>query len=148
MRICLQRVLQASVEVDNKIVSKISKGILLFVGFANSDVDIDLKKCAQKILNLRIFSSTNSSFDKSLKDIEGEILIVSQFTLYGNITKGRRPDFTESMSYGEAEKLYNTFINTMIEEYIDKKIKTGIFGAKMLVNISNDGPVTIVSDFK
>lgn len=144
MRAVIQRVNNALVEVDGKIVGEIGKGLLVFLGVGDGDTDRDLNYIADKTAGLRIFSDEDDKMNLSVTDINGEILVVSQFTLYGDCRKGRRPNFTSSMEPVTAEKMYEDFIK-IIES---KGIKTahGEFGADMQVSISNDGPVTILLD--
>ena len=144
MRAVIQRVHNALVEVDGKIVGEIGKGLLVFLGVGDGDTDRDLNYIADKTAGLRIFSDEDDKMNLSVTDINGEILVVSQFTLYGDCRKGRRPNFTSSMEPVTAEKMYEDFIK-IIES---KGIKTahGEFGADMQVSISNDGPVTILLD--
>lgn len=144
MRAVIQRVNGASVEVDGKTVGEIGKGLLVFLGVGDGDTQTDLNYIADKTAGLRIFSDEDDKMNLSVTDIDGEILIVSQFTLYGDCRKGRRPNFTSSMEPVTAEKMYEDFIK-LIEA---KGIKTahGEFGADMQVSISNDGPVTILLD--
>lgn len=144
MRAVIQRTNSASVKVEGEIVGKIGKGLLVFLGVGDGDCEADLKYIADKTIGLRIFSDEDDKMNLSVTDICGEILVVSQFTLYGDCRKGRRPNFTSSMEPIGAEKMYEAFI-----EYIKSKgIKTehGEFGADMQVDISNDGPVTILLD--
>lgn len=149
MRVVLQRVKYANVVVDGKIVAEIDRGFLLLVGFSNKDLekkeDKKIKKLAKKIPELRIFSDENGKFDLSLKDVNGEILAVSQFTLYGDVKKGRRPNFQEAAPYNEAEKLFNEFVELLGVE-MPNKVKKGIFGANMEINLCNIGPVTLILD--
>ena len=144
MRAVIQRVNNASVEVGGKTVGEIGKGLLVFLGIGDGDTQADLNYIADKTAGLRIFSDEDDKMNLSVTDIGGEILVVSQFTLYGDCRKGRRPNFTSSMEPVTAEKMYVDFIK-VIEE---KGIKTahGEFGADMKVSISNDGPVTILLD--
>lgn len=144
MRAVIQRVNNASVTVDGTTVGEIGKGLLVFLGIGDGDTENDLKYIAEKTAGLRIFSDEDDKMNLSVKDIGGEILAVSQFTLYGDCRKGRRPNFTSSMEPVGAERMYEKFI-AMIR---DMKIKTecGVFGADMQVSISNDGPVTIILD--
>ena len=140
MKVLIQRVIEASVKVDEKIVSHINKGLLVFVGFKVGD-DINLiPKMAKKILNLRIFSKEDQKLNYNLKDINGELLLVSQFTLYGDISDGNRPPFTKALKGEEAIKLYNLLIEELKKE---NDVKCGIFGADMKISLINDGPVTI-----
>lgn len=141
MRILVQRSLNSNVSVDNKIVGEIEKGLVLFVGFTNNDTEKEIEYLINKVLNLRIFNDENGIMNKSILDVGGEILSISQFTLYADTKKGNRPSYIEAMKNDEAIKLYNLF-NEKLSEKI--KVKTGIFGADMVVNITNDGPVTIM----
>lgn len=146
MRTILQRVNFASIEVDNKEVSKINKGILLFVGFGKEDTEDDLKYIFKKVLNLRIFEDQDCKMNLSVLDKGYDILIVSQFTLYGDCRKGNRPSFDSSLSSVEAKKKYEEFLKLFYNNNIP--IKTGIFQANMKVLLENDGPVTIQLDSK
>ncbi len=145
MKIVIQRVLKSSVEIDGKIKGEIGKGLNLLVGVAPEDTLEDVKKAVEKIINLRIFEDNEGKMNLSLMDIEGEALIISQFTLYADIRKGRRPSFTGAAAPDKANELYECFISLM-EEKIPGKIATGSFGADMKVSILNDGPVTIILD--
>jgi len=146
MRAVVQRVSKASVEVNKSVVGKIDTGLLVFLGVGQGDDLKDMEYLVDKIIGLRIFQDENDKMNLSLLDIEGELLVVSQFTLYGDARKGRRPSFSTSAHPDVAEKIYDDFIKSCI----DKGIKTekGIFGADMKVNIVNDGPVTILIDSK
>ena len=144
MRAVIQRVNNASVEVDGKTVGKIGKGLLVFLGVGDGDTDRDLNYIADKTAGLRVFSDEDDKMNLSVTDINGEILVVSQFTLYGDCRKGRRPNFTSSMEPVTAEKMYEDFIKTIESKGI--KTAHGEFGADMQVSISNDGPVTILLD--
>ena len=144
MRAVIQRVNNASVEVDGKTVGEIGKGLLVFLGVGDGDTDRDLNYIADKTAGLRIFSDDDDKMNLSVTDINGEILVVSQFTLYGDCRKGRRPNFTSSMEPVTAEKMYEDFIKTIESKGI--KTAHGVFGADMQVSISNDGPVTILLD--
>ena len=146
MKVLIQRVITSSVEVDNRIVGKISKGLLLFVAFTNFDSIKEIEYMVDKIVNLRIFDDEKGIMNKSLLNIEGSILSVSQFTLYGDSTKGRRPSYIKALNGAEALKLYNLFNNKLQEKV--SKVETGIFGADMKVQIVNDGPVTIMLEKK
>ncbi|WBB30235.1 D-aminoacyl-tRNA deacylase [Parvimonas micra] len=146
MRVILQRVNFASVEVNKKEVSRINKGLLLFVGFGKDDTDEDLKYIFRKILNLRIFEDQNYKMNLSVLDMSYEILIVSQFTLYGDCRKGNRPSFGGSLSSFEAKRKYEEFLRLFYDNNIT--VKTGIFQADMKVLLENDGPVTIQLDSK
>ena len=146
MRVILQRVNFASVEVNKKEVSRINKGLLLFVGFGKDDTDEDLKYIFRKILNLRIFEDQNYKMNLSVLDMSYEILIVSQFTLYGDCRKGNRPSFDNSLSSIEAKRKYEEFLELFYDNHI--VVKTGKFQADMKVLLENDGPVTIQLDSK
>ena len=145
MRALTQRVTKASVTVNKNIVSSIDAGLLIFLGIKNDDSSKDVQYLVKKIINMRIFASeTSDNFEKSLIEAKKEILVVSQFTLYGELKKGRRPSFIESAKSDYALTMYEEFINEL--KKTDLKIQTGIFGAKMYVNIINDGPVTLMLD--
>ncbi|SHI18453.1 D-aminoacyl-tRNA deacylase [Clostridium intestinale] len=146
MRAVVQRVKRSSVKVNGETIGEISKGINVLVGITKDDNDEDLKYIKEKIFNLRIFSDENDKMNLSVKDIKGELLIISQFTLYGDARKGRRPSFIEALGGEEAVKLYNDFIELCKTERL--KIQTGEFGADMEVEIINDGPVTLLLDSK
>lgn len=146
MRAVVQRVKRSSVKVNGEAIGEISKGINVLVGITKDDNDEDLKYIKEKIFNLRIFSDENDKMNLSVKDVKGELLIISQFTLYGDARKGRRPSFIEALGGEEAVKLYNDFIELCKVEGL--KIQTGEFGADMEVEIINDGPVTLLLDSK
>lgn len=145
MRVILQRVKEASVSVDNVLVGKIKKGLCILVGFTEGDTLEDIEYGIRKILHLRIFEDEQGIMNKSILDIGGSILSISQFTLYADTKKGNRPSYTKAMSSQEAIHLYTLF-NEKLKEQIETE--TGIFGADMLVEIKNDGPVTIFLDTK
>lgn len=140
MKILIQRVKEASVKVDSELVSEIGQGILVFIGVEKSDSGENVEKAVKKVLNLRIFPDDNGKMNKSLMDIQGEMLIVSQFTLCGDCKKGTRPSFDNSARPEIAQKLYEEFVNNIKNAGI--KTGTGIFGAMMDVSLINDGPVT------
>lgn len=142
MRVLVQRVLSSSVEVENSVVGSIGKGILLLVGFTKNDSSKEIDYMVDKVLNLRIFDDENGVMNKSLLDIEGSILSVSQFTLYADSSKGRRPSYINALNGNEAITLYNEFNDKLRNTGIN--IETGVFGADMKVNLINDGPVTIM----
>ncbi len=143
MKALIQRVSSGSVEVDKKIVGSINKGLVIFIGITHNDSEKEINYLTNKILNLRIFGDENTdNFEKSVLDNQGELLIISQFTLYGDTKKGRRPSFVNSAKSDYAYKIYNKFVEKLREEQI--KVETGIFGAKMTVNIVNEGPVTLI----
>lgn len=142
MRILLQRVSQASCTVDNVVVGAINQGLLAFVGIHQDDTEADLPWYVQKLINLRIFSDENGKMNLSLKEVGGELLIISQFTLYGNCTNGRRPDFFASAPPAKAIPLYEKLIAELKKEIA--MVETGIFGADMKISLINDGPVTLM----
>lgn len=146
MKIVVQRVSHAEVKVDNEVIGKIGHGLLIFVGVTHADTDKDVKFLAEKAVNLRIFNDHEGKMNRSLLNISGEALIVSQFTLYGDAQKGRRPSFTEAAESDLANRLYLEFIGEI--EKTGVKTATGIFGADMKVELLNDGPVTIIIDSK
>lgn len=141
MKILVQRSLESSVSVNNKIVGSIKKGMVIFVGFTHTDTECEIDYLINKLINLRIFDDESGVMNKSIADIRGSILSISQFTLYADTKKGNRPSYINSMNHEEAEKLYNLF-NQKLRKFID--IETGIFRSDMKVNITNDGPVTII----
>lgn len=141
MRILVQRSLDSNVSVDNKIVGKIDKGIVAFVSFTHNDTEEDINYLVNKLLNLRIFEDQNGIMNLSVKDIKGQILSISQFTLYADTKKGNRPSYINSLNYKDAEILYNKF-NERLKKYIT--VEEGIFRSDMKVSITNDGPVTIM----
>lgn len=141
MRVLVQRSKYSSVSVNNNIVGKIDRGLVLFVGFTPGDTLDDVTRLAKKIVNLRIFDDENGIMNKSLIDVQGSILSISQFTLYSDTSKGNRPSYIRAMKSIEADSLYQKF-NMELEAY-NIAVEKGIFGADMLVNINNDGPVTI-----
>lgn len=142
----MQRVKRSSVKVDGKIIGEISQGLNVLIGISKDDNEDDIKYLKEKIFNLRIFSDENEKMNLSVKDIQGELLIISQFTLYGDCRKGRRPSFINAQGGDEAIKLYNNFIEACATEGL--KIQTGEFGADMEVEIINDGPVTLLLESK
>ncbi|MBS7298012.1 MAG: D-tyrosyl-tRNA(Tyr) deacylase [Eubacteriales bacterium] len=146
MRIVIQRVSHASVTVDNEIVGKIGEGILILLGVADGDTEEDIKYLADKALGLRIFRDANDKMNLSVADIGGEVLVVSQFTLYGDCKKGKRPSFDKAGKPDFAEEMYEKFL-----DYVKKtfgKVEHGIFGADMKVDLLNNGPVTLIIDSK
>ncbi len=147
MRALIQRVKSGSVEVENKIVSIINQGIVLLIGIEDSDDFSDIDWICKKVSQLRIFDDKDKIMNKSLIDIDGQILIISQFTLHALIKKGNRPSYIRAAKSNYANKIYNQFL-THMENKLNKKPLAGIFGANMLVKIENDGPVTIFMDSK
>ena len=143
MRVVIQRVKNASVLINNDKTNSINKGYVIFLGFKNSDTIKDIEYIVNKIEKLRIFE-INNKMNLSIKDINGEILLISQFTLYGDVRKNNRPSFTDCMEYEKAKDLYNIFIEKLKETSIS--FKTGEFGSDMEVSLVNNGPVTIIID--
>lgn len=142
MKLVIQRVSEASVEVDGKICGEIGKGYLVLLGVGDGDTEADCIRLADKLINLRIFSDENDKINLSLKDVNGQLLIVSQFTLYADCRKGNRPNFTQAAKPDTAKALYEFFI-----EYCKKSVpvvQSGIFGTDMKVRLLNDGPFTVV----
>jgi D-tyrosyl-tRNA(Tyr) deacylase len=142
MRLVLQRVKQAEVVVDGKNVSAIDKGLLILTGIGKEDNEENAKYLAKKVVSLRIFDDKAGKMNLSLKEIEGEILVVSQFTLYGDCRKGRRPSFDKAAEPKKALALFNCFVNELKASGL--VVKTGVFGARMAVSLVNDGPVTFI----
>jgi D-aminoacyl-tRNA deacylase len=147
MRIVIQRVSHASVEINEIIKGQINKGLLLLVGFTADDSEEDLKWMASKVSQLRIFSDEQDKMNLSVQDVKGDILAISQFTLYANTKKGNRPSYINAAPPAIAIPLYESFI-THLEQCFGKQIQTGEFGADMKVSLINDGPVTITIDSK
>lgn len=145
MRLLIQRVKNASVEVDKKIAGEISHGLLVFIGVGEADTELECEKLCDKMLNLRIFSDENDKINLSVKDVNGEILVISQFTLYADCKKGNRPSFIKAGNPQRANKLYEYFIK-LCKERFDTKVEHGIFGADMKVSLLNDGPFTVILD--
>ncbi len=143
MRVVIQRSKDSYVAVDNKITGKIDSGMVLLVGFTKGDNKDIIDKMINKILKLRIFDDDNGVMNLDILQVKGEILLISQFTLYANTKKGNRPSYVEALNGKEAVKLYDLF-NNKLKEYI--KVETGVFGADMDVHIRNDGPVTIMME--
>lgn len=143
MKVVVQRSKKSSVEVDNVVVGSIDKGLVVLVGFTHGDNIHDIEYLVDKIINLRIFDDENGVMNKSILDVNGSILSVSQFTLYADTLKGRRPSYVNALKNIEAKPLYDLF-NEKLREKI--KVETGIFGSDMKVAITNDGPVTIIME--
>ena len=146
MRVIVQRSKESSVSVNNDTVGKINKGLVVLVGFTNDDTILDIKYIANKIINLRIFDDDKGIMNLSIKDIKGDILSISQFTLYADTKNGNRPSYINSMNRESAIKLYDLFNEELKSNNIH--VETGIFGSEMNVLINNDGPVTIIIDSK
>ncbi len=147
MKTVIQRVSQASITVDSKIVADIQKGLLVLVGIEDVDTQEDIDWLCQKISNLRIFGDENDVMNLSVKDVNGDVIVVSQFTLHAQTKKGNRPSYIKASKPEIAIPLYENFVQKM-EKELGKKVQTGIFGADMKVSLLNDGPVTIVIDSK
>lgn len=147
MRVVLQRVSKASVAIDREIVSEIGRGLLILVGIEDEDTQEDIDWLAAKIIQLRIFDDEKGVMNLSVKDINGDILIVSQFTLHANTKKGNRPSYIRASKPGFAIPMYEKFVDA-IENTLGRKVGTGRFGAMMGVALINDGPVTIIIDSK
>lgn len=144
MKVVVQRSKKSSVVVDGKLVNEIDSGMVLLVSFTQGDTEENILKMVKKIANLRIFDDEAGVMNKSILDVGGEILSISQFTLYADTSKGNRPSYFKALNGEEAIKLYERF-----NEEMNKLVptKTGIFGAEMIVNITNDGPITIIMEF-
>ncbi len=147
MKAVIQRVSQSSVTIDSKIVAQIKKGLLILVGIEDSDNQEDINWLTSKIINLRIFGDDKDVMNLSVKNINGEIIVVSQFTLHASTKKGNRPSYIKASKPEIAIPLYESFV-IQLETELGKKIQTGIFGADMKVSLVNDGPVTIIIDSK
>ncbi len=147
MRVLIQRVLEACVKIDQVETSRISKGMLVFVGIENEDGDKDIEYLCKKIANLRIFDDANGVMNKSVLQVEGQIMVISQFTLHANTTKGNRPSYIKAAKPDISVPLYEQFCSQLHNES-GIEIKTGEFGADMKVSLINDGPVTIWMDSK
>jgi D-tyrosyl-tRNA(Tyr) deacylase len=147
MRAVLQRVTEASCKVDGKITGEIKLGFLVLLGIEEADTDDDLNWLANKITGMRVFGDENGLMNKALADVDGEILLISQFTLFAQTKKGNRPSFIKAARPDKAIPMYEQMIKTL-ETLTGKKIATGIFGADMKISLVNDGPVTIIMDTK
>jgi len=146
VRAVIQRVKSSKVEVDDKIIGQIGKGINLLVGISREDTKEDIAYIVRKVLGMRIFEDENGKMNFSLQDIKGELLLISQFTLYGDCRKGKRPDFMKAQGGEAAKELYNELIEAFKNEV--PNLQTGEFGADMKVEIINDGPVTLLLESK
>ena len=147
MKTVIQRVSSASVTIDSKVVANIDKGLLVLVGIEDADSQEDINWLTAKIANIRIFEDENQVMNLSIKDTEGDIIVVSQFTLHANTKKGNRPSYIKASKPDVAIPLYESFVQ-QLEKELGKKVQTGVFGADMKVSLINDGPVTIVIDSK
>ena len=146
LKIIVQRVVSARVSIDDKIYSSINKGILAFLGITHNDTEQDIKYCIEKLINLRIFSDSEGKLNRSLLDTGGELMIVSNFTVYGDTRKGRRPSYTASANPENAEKLYNLFLEKLADYNV--LFKSGKFREHMKISLENDGPVTLIINSK
>lgn len=142
MRVVLQRVSRANVRIEDRVVGEIERGLVLLVGFTEGDAEETLRWMADKVYGLRIFSDDEGKMNRSLEEIGGELLVVSQFTLYGDTSRGRRPSFVQAARPEEAIPLYERFVALLRE--LGPRVETGEFGAMMQVELINDGPVTLV----
>lgn len=147
MRVVIQKVSQARVTVEKKVVSSIKKGLLVLLGIEDSDTDDDINWLTKKMVQLRIFNDENGVMNHSVQDVDGDMIVVSQFTLHANTKKGNRPSYIRASKPDFAVPMYEKFI-AKTEEVFGKKVGTGIFGAMMEVSLVNDGPVTIIIDSK
>ena len=147
MRVVIQKVTQASVSIENQTVASIDKGLLVLVGIEDGDTNEDIAWLSSKIVNLRVFDDDNGVMNLSVKEVEGEVLIVSQFTLHASTKKGNRPSYIKAARPEVAIPIYEAFIK-QVETLLGKKVPTGQFGAMMQVSLCNDGPVTILIDTK
>ena len=147
MRAVIQKVTQASVSIENQIVASINQGLLVLVGIEDTDTNDDIAWLSAKIVNLRVFDDDNGVMNLSVKEVEGEVLIVSQFTLHASTKKGNRPSYIKAARPEVAIPIYEAFIK-QIESLLGKRVPTGQFGAMMQVSLCNDGPVTILIDTK
>ena len=147
MKVIIQRVTQASVTIENNIVAQIQNGLLILLGIEDLDTQEDINWLVGKIINLRIFGDENHVMNLSVKDIDGDIIVVSQFTLHASTKKGNRPSYIKASKPEFAIPMYENFVKSLEKEF-NKKVQTGIFGADMKVSLINEGPVTIVIDTK
>lgn len=143
MRIVIQRVSRADVKIEDNIVGRIDKGLLVYIGFTQEDGESDLQFIVDKLLGLRIFPDEDEKLNLNIGDVNGSFLLVSQFTLFGDVRKGKRPSFSKALSGKEAKVLYDKFVELMKER---AHVETGVFGADMKITSINDGPVTILLD--
>ncbi|WP_066194338.1 MULTISPECIES: D-aminoacyl-tRNA deacylase [Gracilibacillus] len=144
MKVVLQRAKHASVSVDNQVIGEIEHGYLALVGITHADTEADVDYVVNKTIHLRVFEDSDDKMNLSLKDVGGSVLSISQFTLYGDVRKGRRPSFTQAAKPDHAKQLYEYYNKQLSEKGI--QVATGIFGAKMDISFTNDGPVTMIID--
>ena len=147
MRVVIQRVIQSNVKVSGEVIGKINEGLMVLVSFVDEDNDTDLDWMKKKIINLRIFNDDEGKMNRSVQDIGGDILLISQFTLHGSTKKGNRPSFIKAAKPDFANVMYERFIK-VLEQSLGKEIQTGEFGGDMKVSLVNDGPTTIIIDSK
>ena len=147
MRVVVQRVSQSNVKVSGEVIGKINEGLMVLVSFVDEDNDTDLGWMTKKIINLRIFNDNEGKMNRSVQDVGGDILLISQFTLHGSIKKGNRPSFIKAAKPDFANVMYERFIK-VLEQSLGKEIQTGEFGGDMKVSLVNDGPTTIIIDSK
>ena len=147
MRIVIQRVVEASVTIEGKIHGKIGSGLLVLLGIESEDIQEDIDWLVGKIARLRIFADLDDKMNLSLSDVEGEVLVISQFTLHASTKKGNRPSYIKAAKHEQATTLYNYFVE-QLQGFSANPVQTGVFGADMKVSLLNDGPVTIVMDSK
>lgn len=143
MRLVVQRVKEASVTIDNEVVGKINKGFLIYVGITDTDTEVEVEKLARKISGLRIFEDNEGKMNLDIMQVDGEILIISQFTLYADMKRGNRPSFIKAARPEHAIPLYEMFVSLLRENH---HVEAGVFGADMKIHSINDGPVTIIYD--
>lgn len=147
MRVVIQRVSKSNVEVSGEVIGEIKTGLMVLVSFVDEDTDIDLEWMSKKIINLRVFNDDEGKMNRSVQDVGGDILLISQFTLHGSTKKGNRPSFIKAAKPDFANVMYVKFIK-VLEESLGKEIQTGEFGGDMKVSLINDGPTTIIIDSK
>ena len=147
MRVVVQRVSQSNVKVSGEIIGEIKEGLMVLVSFIDKDNNIDLEWMTKKIINLRIFNDDGGKMNRSVQELDGDILLISQFTLHGSTKKGNRPSYVRAAKHDLAIPLYESFIK-LCEEKLPGKVKSGVFGADMKVELSNEGPVTLILDSK
>ena len=147
MRVVVQRVSQSNVKVSGELIGEIKEGLMVLVSFVDEDIDTDLDWMTKKIINLRIFNDDEGKMNRSVQDIGGDILLISQFTLHGSTKKGNRPSFIKAAKPDFANVMYERFIK-VLEQSLGKEIQTGEFGGDMKVSLVNDGPTTIIIDSK